>query len=61
MIVSLRGDPSFSDCGWCSSHAKADGANVAAMVKAAARRREGLIHPEGMCKKSMAVFRDACQ
>ena len=57
----MRGDPSFSDCGWCSSHAKADGANVAAMVKAAARRSAGLIHPEGMCKKSMAVFRDACQ
>ena len=57
----MRGDPSCSGCAWCCSNADADGVKAAAMVRAVATPRAGLIHPGGMGRRSMAEFKDACQ
>jgi hypothetical protein len=47
VVCSLRGDASFTACGWCSSHETTDVAKGAAIVRAAATLRAGLIHPRG--------------
>ena len=46
--------PSFSDCGWGRSLDSADVAIGAPMLRAAVMFRTGLIHPGGICRRSMA-------